>query len=104
MVSTPAEIKAFVLNEASFHEAMAVAKRSFSKDPDAFNSDDDEAKDNCDPKSEPSADVIPNDDEQRDKTATENLSLPPPIACTSRPVRSCSIKSQKQISDYYRKK
>ena len=82
---------------------MAVAKRSFTKDPNAFDSDDDEAKDDCDPKSEPSADVIP-DHEHRDKTATKNLSLPPPIACTSRPVRSCSIKSQKQISDYYRKK
>ena len=78
-------------------------------------SDDDEtnedpingAKDNLDIPIEDEEDLdVPdsNDDGQRGKTVAKNRSPPPPIACTSRLVRSCAIKSQKQISDYYRKK
>ena len=108
VASTPAKKKPFVLDGASFNKAKAAVERSFTEDLEVLDSDDDEMKDDL--RSEPSPEVAAKDtlentsslDESEAKANAKDL-LMYSIA-RNRPVRSSSIQSQKQISDYFRRK
>ena len=84
----------------AFSEALEITKRSFTESPEALDSDDDEAKEDL--AKDTNHDILKNV-EVLDKPTTKDSSIQSSIAL-NRPKRDCSVKSQKSISNYFRKK